>query len=133
MPVSTLNVTQRVIARTSVAIQNKKAISTCVDQSPHMPAIIQKAYQHAKSNPLICQRGHKMNHNMYVLTKHSPVREAGYSSQHVLTKLLPCEREHKMYVYINLCNESIDIKHISTCVDQTPTMPARTQKGFQLV
>ena len=64
MPVITLNVTQRVIARPSVAIQNKKGISTCVDQSPHMPAITQQAYQHAKSNPLICQRRHKMYLNI---------------------------------------------------------------------
>ena len=53
----------------------QKGISTCVDQSPQMPAWIQKAYQYAKSNPLICQGGHKMNLNIYVLNKPSHVSE----------------------------------------------------------
>ena len=70
------------------------------------------------------------------------------SSQHVLTKPIPCHRGHKMHLnrcwpnlthvsegkknYFNLCwpnlsHESEDIKCISTWVYQTHPLPARTQ------
>ena len=148
MPVCTLNVTQPVIARTSVAIQKKKGISTCVDQSPHMPAITQQAYQHAKSNPLICQRRHKTNLNMCWPNPPLSAR-AGNPSQHVLNKTAPMRArtqtvclhkplqwKHWRKTYLNWCrpnpyHASEDKKRISTCVEKIHFMRARIKKVSQ--
>ena len=58
------------------------------------------------------------------------------ASQHVLTKPIPCQGGHKMYLNMRLPNPyyaSEDTKFISTYVDQTHPMPARTQNVSQHV
>ena len=58
------------------------------------------------------------------------------NSQRVLYKPLPNQGEHKMY--INICwpkhsYASEDLKYITTCVGQTPSIPERTQNISWLV
>ena len=58
------------------------------------------------------------------------------ASQNVLTKPVPCQREHKIYLnlcWTNLSHGNEDTKYISTCVEQTYLMPGRTQNISQLV
>ena len=58
------------------------------------------------------------------------------ASQHVLTKPIPCQGGHKMYLNMRLPNPyyaSEDTKCNSTYVDQTHPMPARTRTVSQLV
>jgi hypothetical protein len=53
------------------------------------------------------------------------------ASQHMMFKPIPCQEGHKNYIYMclpNLSHASVDRKSISTSVDQTPHVPARTQK-----
>ena len=60
----------------------------CIDQSLHMPARSQNAYQHVFTKTLIFRRGH-------VLTELSPVSEDNLSNL-VLSKHLLCEQGQKV-------------------------------------
>ena len=58
------------------------------------------------------------------------------SSQHVLTKPIPCHRGHKMHLNMycpNPYHAREDSKCISTCVYQNPTIPARAQNASPFV
>jgi hypothetical protein len=84
----------------SHASEDVKSISTCVDETPPIPARTPNA------------------------------------SQLVLIKTLPCQWGLKMYLNIcwpNPSHASEDRKCNSTCVEQTPTMAARTQSVSQHV
>ena len=110
--------------------QDKKCISTCVDRTHSMLSRTQNAFQQVLS---ICQREHKMYLNScWLYPSHD--RENTNVSQHVLTNPLLCQRGHKNHLY--MCwpissNASEDSKCISSCVDQTYSIPARKQNVSQ--
>jgi len=60
---------------------------------------------------------------------------AQIAPQHVFTKSLPCQRRHKMYLKLDKPNSSqaARTKYFSICVDQTHSMPSRTQNVSQIV
>jgi hypothetical protein len=80
MPARTQNVSQNVLPKTSQqgnkvhlnicgpksfhASKDIKCTSTCVGQTPPMPAGIQNATQYVLTKPIPCQRGHKIHLNL---------------------------------------------------------------------
>jgi hypothetical protein len=73
--------------------------------------------------------------NMYDQTHPMPATTQNVS-QHVLNIPLPCHREQK--IHLNFCradpsNANDDSTRASTCVDQSPPMPARTRNVYQHV
>jgi hypothetical protein len=92
-----------------------KSISTCVDETYPMPARTQNASQNVMTKSMPCKRAHQI----YITT---------------CVKVTSCQQGHK--IYLNLCSTYIshaweDTKYISTCVEQTPPMPARNQNVTQ--
>ena len=134
----------------SIANMNTKCVSTCVDQTNPMPVRTQNVSEHVLTQPLKCQRGHKIHLTMccpipsYAWedtkcpstcvdeTRNKPARTQ-IKSLFEVTKTVPCQQEHKMH--LNLCwpNLSHASEDISTCVDQTPLMAATRQNIPQLV
>ena len=133
----------------SHASEDKKWITTCIDQMPSMPAtkLIVSLNMHwtipshsSKVTKYIltcvdqtCQRGHKMYHNLcWTNTFRATVDTRCIStSQH-----LACQRGNK--IYLNMCwanpsHASEDTESISTCVDQTPHISTRTEYASQHV
>ena len=119
----------------SYASEDTKCISTCVDQTLPMSARTQNVSQLVLTKHFSCQQRNKMYLNFWWPNPSLAARTQN-STQHVLTKPLPCERGHKMYLNLSWPNPSYareDTKCISTCVDQTLPMSARTQNVSQLV
>ena len=101
--------------------------------------------------PIPCQRGPKMYLNLCWSKPNHVSEETKYFIKcidqnphmteriqniilHVLTKPLLCQRARKMHInmgWLNSLHASDDTKCISTCVDQTHTMPVRTQNVSQ--
>ena len=103
-------------------------ISTCIDQTQHLPAKTQNAPQIHQTPPM---KARTQNVTQRVLTKH-----------------FPCQRGHKMYLnssWPSPSNVGVDTKCISTCVhqrkqnfistsvEQSQPMPVITQYAYQLV
>ena len=157
MPERTLNVSQHVLRgrkmyhnqcwpNLSHACEDRKYISSCVDQTRPMFARELNVSQHVLPKPILSQRGHKMYLNIcwpnpthargnrkcistcVDLTYLMSARTQNLS-QLELTKPLPCQWEHKMY--LNMCwqnapHSSEDTKCIIICVGQSRSMPGRT-------
>ena len=90
-------------------------------------------YLHMLTKPLPCHWGHKMYLNICLLTPPMPERTQN-ACHPVLTTHLPCQRGHKMKLKMcwpNPSHASEDTKCVSTCVDQTPPLVARTQSASQ--
>jgi hypothetical protein len=105
-----------------------KCVSTCIDQTPPMPARTENAFQHVLTKPLPCQLGHKIISTFVDQTPAMP-RRTQNASQHVLTIPIPCQR--RQYMHLKMCwpnpsNASEDTKFFSTCVDKTQPMTAWT-------
>jgi hypothetical protein len=114
-------------------------ISSCVDQTPPMPA---SESQHGIIKLISCQRGYKKISTYVDQTHHTPGSTLNVY-QLVLSKLNPRQREYKMHLNVcwpipsharedtrcisicwpNSSNVSEDTKCISTCVYQTHPMP----------
>ena len=95
--------------------EDTKCIS-CVDESPPMPTRTQDVSQPVWYETILM-----------------PARTQN-ASKHVLTKPIPCQREHK--INLNMCwpnssHASEAPNYISTCGDQTLLMPARIQNPCQ--
>ena len=120
--------------------------------NPTLPARTQNSSQHVLK-PLPCPRGLKIYLNIcwpnprphssedtkYISTfveRTTPMPTTTQNvSQHVLTKIIPSQRELKLYV--NLCwpkvsHDSEDTKWIWTCVEQTHPMSVRTQNASNM-
>ena len=113
-------------------------ISTCVDQKPIPCQREQKMYLNlCWTNPF--QARHKMPLNFVDQTNPMPGQKMyfnlcwsnpNYARKYIkcistcVHQTLICLREHKMYL-----NSCWGLKYISTCVDQTPPMPSRTQNA----
>jgi hypothetical protein len=108
------------------ACEDKMCILTYDDQTREIPTRTQNVTKIVFTKTLLCQRG--QNLSLLGLTKQVPCQWV--HNMH-LYMYLPCQRGHKMY--LNPSNVSKDRKCISACVDQTPTMPARSQKASQHV
>ena len=128
--------------------EDTKCISTCIDQTPPMPARTQNTSQHVLTKPshdredTKCRpkTSHASEDTKFTSTlcRHNPSQagEDKNASQLVLTKSLPWQRGHKMYLDLCWPKPSHACEHticISTCVDQIPFIPARTQNVFQRV
>ena len=115
--------------------EHTKCISTYVDQTSLMLAWTLNASQHVLNKPRPCQPKHKMYLNLcwsvpshaykeikckstYVDQTYPMQERTQYVSQLVLTKHLPCQWGHKMF--LNLCWPN-------------PSHAARTQNLFQHV
>ena len=116
----------------SHASEDKKCISKCVGKNQPMPARTENASQHVLTKCLPYQRRHKMHlslcwpnpshaseYTKFTLTcvdKNNPIQtRTHYESQHVLTKHIPCQRVHKIYLYMwwpNPSHASEDTKWI---------------------
>ena len=128
-----------------------------------MTASPQCVFQLVLTKPILCQGKRKMHLNTRSsnpsnasedsVDQTSRARWTKYASQHVLSKPIPSQRGHKMS--LNMCwpntpmpeithnvsqldlNKPLhafeDTKCITTCVDQTPHIPARTQNACQHV
>ena len=132
------------------ATWDTKYISTCVDQTYLMRARTRNVSQHVLTKRLPCQRRHKMYLLMYwpypnyasedtkcistYVDYTRPMQtRTQIDSQLVLTKPIPCQLGHK--IYLNLCwpnpsHASEDLKWISTFFDHT--MPARHKMYLNL-
>ena len=161
MPARPLNVSQHVLTKPLPCYQGHKCISPCVEQTPPM---------RARTQPPPYQRGNQIYLNMWCpilyhasedtkyistcvhqtpempwisscisrcvnLTHLMPMRTPN-TSQHVLIKPLPCQREHK--TYRNMCCPNtflanVDTKFISICVDHPHHIPAGKQNVCQHV
>ena len=134
--------------------ENTNCISTCVCLTPLMPAwstnVINKGWPIPTLKPQLnmsCQNHHvftmpsrKQNASQLMSTNSSHVC---VDTRSVSTSVDPCQPGQNMY--LNLCwpSHSRDVFHnmssqasgetkcISTCTDQTPPLPARTQNAFQ--
>jgi hypothetical protein len=124
-----------------------------IDQTYLMPVRTKNLSQHVLTKPLSCQRGDKIRLNMCspnptnarkktkcisTFVDQNPLIPAmtQNASQHVLTKIIQCQRGHKMYLnfpWINPFNASEDTNCASTCVDQSHPIPAKTQNVPQHV
>ena len=96
--------------------EDKKCIWTCVEKTHPMPARTQNVSQLVLNKAVPCQRGDRVYLNLCW-----PISR---------------QRGHKMYLNLcwpNITHASEDPKCISTCVDQIPPMPARTQNASQHV
>ena len=169
MPLRTKNVSEHVLKKSipcqrghkiclnlcgpnlSLAWEDTEYISTCVDQTNLTTARTQNVSQVVLTKHHSCQPGPKMHLNLCwpdashasedpkcisTCVDQTPPMTARTqnASQHVLTKRLPCQRGNKTYLNMcwpNLSNDSEDTKYISSCVDQTPLMPARSQNVSQ--
>ena len=107
-------------------------MSTCVDQTHSMLARTQNAFQHVLTKSLPCQRGNKMNLNMWwpnlskasyytkctstcVDRTHSMLARTQNASQQVLTKPHICQREHK--INLNSCPMTVRTqKYLNICL-----------------
>ena len=90
-------------------IYNIKCLSTCVDQTPPMPTrhLNMRWPKPACASQLVFTQSHSM------------LARTQNALQHVLTKPLICQREHKMYLNscsLNPSNVSETAKCISTCL-----------------
>ena len=129
-----------------------KKISKYVDQTYSAITKTRNTSHHVLSTSLPYQRRHKaimtartLNASQHVLTKPIPSMRRHHPlamperTQNVsligLTKHLPWQWGHKMYLKLsrpNQSHDSEDRKCIWTCLDQTPPMPAKTQNEPQL-
>ena len=112
-----------------------KCISTCEDETHPMPARTQKL-SHVLTKPIWCQRVHKMHFKKCCQELIRWKRGLENVYLNVFSKLMLYLRIHKIHLntwwsYSSLANE--DTKCISTCVDQTPPMRARTKNASQHV
>ena len=126
--------------------EDTKWISTCVEQTPHMPMITQNYHNMCWPNPRILARTEIPLQHVWPNPSHTSEDTTCIStrgdlappmaartqcvSQLVLTKHITCQREHK--ILLNMCwpsysHASKHTKCISTCVEQTHHIPARTQ------
>ena len=145
---------QHVFPNSCFANENTKSISTCVHLTPLMPASSTKVLNKGWPNPTLkpqlnmsCQNHHvltmpprKQNASQLMSTNTS---HACVNTKCVSTSVGPFQPGQNMY--INFCwpSHSREVLHkmssqasgetnyISTCIDQTPPLPARTQNAFQ--
>ena len=138
MPAMTQNVSQQMLSKSITCSEDTKSISTCftkhthanddtkcistcVDQTPPKPARSENATQHVLNKPITYKRGYKI---------HQTLRGHKMHLNKGLTKIIPCQRGRQMH--LNMCRPNPshaceDTKCISTCVDKTHLMLARTQ------
>ena len=129
----------------SYVSEDTKLISTCVDQTYPMQARTQTGTQHVLNKHNICQRGQKMHLNMCWPT--SSLAREDIKSIWTCVYQIQCQRGHKMQhnmcwhtppmramteMHLNMFWSKLsyvtgDTKFISTCVDQTYPMLARSQ------
>ena len=113
------------------ASKNIKYNSTCIKQTPSMPASTLNASQHVWPKSLNARVDTKCISTSVDQTQLMP---AITQNQYELTKSITCQRADKMN--LNMCwptHVCKNIKCISTCVEQTPPMPARTLNASQFV
>ena len=116
-----------------------------------MPGRTQNVSQHVFTKSTLCQLGYKMHLNMccpkpthaskdikcisICFDQNYPMSARTQNvSQHAFIKSTLCQLGHKMH--LNKCcpkptHASKDIKCISTCIDQTLLIPAKTQNVSQ--
>ena len=119
----------------SLTRENRKCISTCVEKTPPMAAGEKINHNLCWPNPSHACEYQKCIPTSDVQTHLMPVRTEKLS-QNVLSKQIPCQRGHK--IYLNMCrpnpsNASENTKCTSTCDEHTHHMPARAQNASQLV
>ena len=143
MPTWTQNISQPVKIKPLFKRDLTNCISTIFLPTPLRT---QNAFQHVLTNPLLCQRGHKMHHNM---CSPKPYHASEYNISTFVEQPISCKRKHKMhikslpsqqghkkrpnYFWLNPSHVNVDTKCISTCVDQTSSMPARKKNGSPLL
>ena len=114
----------------SHASKETKCISTCADQTPPMPAKKQNLSQYKfKINPFLANEDTNCI-STYVDHIHPTKARTPNVSQLVFIKPISLQRGQKLYFNMSWSNPSHaseDTKCISTCIDKTPPMPARTQ------
>ena len=132
----------------SHASEDTKCFLTWVDQTPHKKASTRNVSQLMLTKRIPCKRGHKMFRNLcwpnipcqlgHKMHLHMCWPNPSYESedknvsQLELTKPVPCQGEQKMH--LNLCwPNTSQASEDKKCVDQTPSIPARTQNVTQLV
>ena len=139
----------------SHASNDTKCISTCVDKTHTMPTSTQNVSQNELTNLNPTQRGHKIHLNLCcpnpshdtkntkrILTcvifisssvDQTPPMPAMTQnvSQLVLTKPIPCNREHKMYLNLDCLNSAHEIEEKISSL-QVLTKPLLCQRGHKI-
>jgi hypothetical protein len=115
----------------SQASEDTKCISRCVDQTHHMLEKTQKVSQIVLTKPLPHASKATKCIWTFVDQTYTIQSRTQNESQLLWSKSISYQREHKMH--LNNCwpvpyPASEYIKCVWTCFDQTPHMPARTQK-----
>jgi hypothetical protein len=80
MPARIQNASQLSWPNPSQAIEDKKCFTKCVHQTPKLPVRTKYVSQHVLTEAMVCQRGHQN------------------ASQLVMTKYIPFQQGHKMYL-----------------------------------
>jgi hypothetical protein len=101
----------------SLASEDKKCISSSVDQTPPMPAKTQNDSLHVLTKHIPCQGGHKMHFNMCWPTHPRP------ASTQIAYQENPTHASKDNLCWPNPSHFSEDTKYISTCVDQNQPHP----------
>ena len=117
------------------ASENTKCFSAFVDKNPPMLMIRQNYFNMYRPNTSNAIEDTKCISTFVDQTPPIPSRTQNLS-QHVLTKPILCQQEHKIDLKLRWPNKSHcseDIKYISIGVWQTPPMPARTKNTSQLL
>ena len=101
-----------------------KCISTCVDQTNPIPDRTEKASQHVLTKPIPCQLGHKIYLNL--------CWQRGQKMLQNLCWTKPITWQLGPKIYLNKCSLYLSYasdynKCISTCVEESLPMPARTE------
>jgi len=100
--------------------EETKCISTCLEQTPQMPARSQHESQHVLTKPIPGSTCVDQSHPIPARTENA--------SLHVFTIPLSCLRGHKKHLNIfgpYSFHAREDKKCFLTCADQTPPMPGR--------
>ena len=111
----------------SHASEDRKCISSCVYQTPTMSPRTKMPLNMCWQVRHLWKHGQKYIWTCVDNTLPMPKKTLNVLQTHVLIKLIPCKRRHKIYLNSSWPNDSEDTKLISTCVDQTTPMPPRTQ------
>ena len=129
----------------SIANMNTKCVSTCVDQTNPMPVRTQNVSEHVLTQPLKCQRGHKIH-----LTMCCPIPSYAWEDTKCPSTCVDETRNKPFHARDDTKSKTPPFpvrtrnifqplnchrwqKSISTHDDQTTTTPAKTQNVSQLV